>query len=78
MRHARHRHARGSMPELIDHGATGYLVNGPDEAVDAVEGVSDLDRRAIRAVAVRRFDVAVMVDKYIAVYYEILDGERHR
>jgi glycosyltransferase involved in cell wall biosynthesis len=66
-------YARGSMPELIDHGRTGYLVNDIDGAIDAAGHVTELDRTAIRASAVARFDVATMIDKYVAVYRTILD-----
>ncbi len=63
---------RGSMTELIEDRATGYLVTNRDEAVEAVDRAGDLDRDAIRAVAVTRFDVATMIDKYVAAYRTIL------
>jgi glycosyltransferase involved in cell wall biosynthesis len=62
----------GSMAELIDDGATGYLVNDLDEAVRAVELVAGLDRARIRASTVSRFDVATMVARYEALYRGIL------
>jgi glycosyltransferase involved in cell wall biosynthesis len=64
--------ARGSMTELIEDRVTGYLVTGPDQAVEAVDRAGDLDRAAIRAVAVTRFDIATMIDKYVAAYRTIL------
>jgi len=63
---------RGSMPELIDDGITGYLVQTVDEAIEAVHVADRLDRDKIRAVAVDRFDVSRMVDQYVAVYAEVL------
>lgn len=63
---------RGSMPELIDHGTTGYLVQTIDEAIAAVEVADRLDRDRIRAVAVERFDVSRMIDRYVSVYAEVL------
>ena len=65
---------RGSMPELIDDGITGYLVQTVDEAIEAVHVVDRLDRDMIRVVAVDRFDVSRMVDQYVAVYAEVLDS----
>jgi glycosyltransferase involved in cell wall biosynthesis len=59
---------RGSMPELIDDGATGLLVTGPDEAVDAVGRAKGLDRAAIRRSAVRRFGRDRMTADYLAAY----------
>ena len=63
---------RGSMRELIDDGRTGCIVSGPDAAVAAVGAVAALDREAIRADAVARFDVGRMVDAYVAVYRSLL------
>ena len=65
---------RGSMAELIDHGTTGYLVTDADEAVDAVDRAAELDRAAIRTATVLAFDVATMIDNYVAVYRTILAG----
>ncbi len=66
-------HGRGSMPELIDHGITGFLVSDRDDAVAAVGDAGSLDRIAIRDRAVLRFDTATMVDRYVEVYREMLD-----
>jgi glycosyltransferase involved in cell wall biosynthesis len=68
-------HRRGSMAEIIDHGVTGHLVDDVAAAVEAVTAVSELDRRAIRAATVARFDVATMVDEYVAVYRSVLTGQ---
>ena len=65
-------YARGSMAELIDDGVTGYLVAGVEGAVDALESAGLLDRQVIRAIARARFDRAVMVDEYVAVYRSLL------
>ncbi|CAN5257483.1 glycosyltransferase family 4 protein [soil metagenome] len=59
---------RGSMPELIDHGVTGFLVNTVDEAVDAVARVGEIDRAACRAVVAERFSVERMADRYLDLY----------
>jgi glycosyltransferase involved in cell wall biosynthesis len=59
---------RGSMPELIAAGATGFLVDDVDGAVAAVTAAVTLDRAAIRGYAVERFGVARMVDAYIDAY----------
>jgi len=64
---------RGSMPELVQHGVNGALVEAPDDAVDAVETVGRLDRAAVRASVERRFDVSRMVDEYIEVYRRIVE-----
>jgi glycosyltransferase involved in cell wall biosynthesis len=63
---------RGSMPELIDHGVTGYLVDTPAEAVAAIERAGEIDRAACRRAVAERFSVARMADAYIALYRDIL------
>jgi glycosyltransferase involved in cell wall biosynthesis len=63
---------RGSMPELIESGKTGFLVSDVEGAVSAVGASSGLDRAAIRAHAVARFAVARMVDAYIDAYDKVL------
>jgi glycosyltransferase involved in cell wall biosynthesis len=64
---------RGSMPELVQHGVNGALVDAPDDAVDALETVDRLDRAAVRASVERRFDVSRMVGEYIEVYRRIVE-----
>jgi glycosyltransferase involved in cell wall biosynthesis len=64
---------RGSMPEIIAEGVNGRLVDSTAEAVEAVDGVAELDAEGVRASVERRFDKDRMVDEYIAVYRRILD-----
>jgi glycosyltransferase involved in cell wall biosynthesis len=64
---------RGSMPELIDEGRTGFLVDTTEQAVAAVGLARHVDREAIRNVAVARFGVDRMVDEYLAAYRHLLD-----
>jgi len=65
---------RGSMPEIIEPGVTGFLADGIDSAAAAVPAAAQLDRAAIRATAARRFSAARMVDEYLAVYERMLGG----
>ncbi len=63
---------RGSMPELIEHGVNGYLVNSVAQAVEAIDRAAELDRAAIRQSVVERFSVERMADAYLALYARIL------
>ena len=65
-------YARGSMPELIEDGITGFLVRSFDEAVAAIGRVGEIDRRACAARARARFGVERMTDEYIALYERLL------
>ena len=63
---------RGSMPELIEHGVTGFLVDTPDEALAAIERVGEIDRAAVRRTVAERFSVDRMADAYVGLYRDIL------
>jgi glycosyltransferase involved in cell wall biosynthesis len=59
---------RGSVPEIIDDGVTGFIVSNETEAAAAVEKLSTLDRRSVRAVFERRFTAERMANDYCALY----------
>ncbi|WP_324807006.1 glycosyltransferase family 4 protein [Sphingomonas sp. LY29] len=63
---------RGSMPELIEHGVTGFLVDTLDEAVAAIDRLGEIDRRACRDAVARRFSVERMADDYLALYQRMV------
>ena len=64
---------RGSMPELIDDGVTGFLVDSVDEAVDAIDRIGEIDRAACRAAVSARFTVDRMADRYLNLYRSLLE-----
>lgn len=63
---------RGSMPELIEHGVTGFLVDSVEGAIEAVDQAAEIDRGACRAAVRDRFTVDRMADRYLALYRSIL------
>jgi glycosyltransferase involved in cell wall biosynthesis len=67
---------RGSMPELIENGKSGFLVNNVDEAIETVARIKEIDRTYCRRHVERHFTVDRMVNEYILVYEMILDSER--
>jgi glycosyltransferase involved in cell wall biosynthesis len=62
----------GSMPEVVDEGVTGLLVDSPAAAAAAVERAAALDRATCSRVARGRFSAARMADDYLALYDRIL------
>ncbi len=60
----------GAVPEVIDDGVTGFVVDGEDEAVEAVRRARSLDRRAIRRGFDRRFSATAMARGYLDLYAE--------
>ena len=65
--------SRGSLPEIVGHGLTGFLVNNVEEAEAALAQVPVLDRRACRRWVEQRFSRERMVQDYLAVYEQVLD-----
>ncbi len=61
----------GAVTEVVDHGATGFVVASEDEAIDAVRRLDMLDRHAIRRVFERRFSSQAMAGKYLALYQRL-------
>jgi glycosyltransferase involved in cell wall biosynthesis len=59
---------RGSVPEIVDDGRTGFVCANLDEMVDSVGRLDEIDGGACRRAAAVRFDASVMVDGYEAVY----------
>jgi mannose-6-phosphate isomerase-like protein (cupin superfamily) len=66
---------RGSVPEIIRHGETGFIVQSSDEAVAALSQVRGLHRARMRQHVADNFSQERMVDSYIKVYEEILRME---
>ena len=63
---------KGSMPELIVDGVTGFLVNSLEEAIAAIDRIGEIDRAACRDHVARHFTVDRMADRYLALYHDIL------
>jgi mannose-6-phosphate isomerase-like protein (cupin superfamily) len=68
---------RGSMPELIRDGSTGFIVADVNAAVQAVERIDSLDRRACRDEVEERFTCQHMARRYLDVYRKILDDREN-
>ena len=63
---------KGSMPEVVDEGVTGRLVETVDQAVTAVAGIAGMNRHVCRDRARERFGADRMVDDYLRIYREII------
>jgi glycosyltransferase involved in cell wall biosynthesis len=63
---------RGSMPEVVDEGVTGFLVPDAKQASDAVDRITTIDRAGCRTRARQRFGVDRMVTDYLRIYTDLL------
>ena len=64
---------QGSVPEVMQEGVTGFIVDSLDKAVQAVERVSTLSRKRCRQVFEERFSASRMARDYVAVYRRLLN-----
>lgn len=63
---------KGSIPEIIKNGETGFVVEDIYDMIDAVERIDTIDRNQCRKHALMNFNAAKMVSGYMNIYEEIL------
>lgn len=62
---------RGCLPEIIEHGRTGFLADSEEELAEWVLRVGELDPEECRREARRRFSPSVMADRYLELYEKV-------
>ncbi|MEF2549886.1 glycosyltransferase [Aurantimonas sp. A2-1-M11] len=65
---------RGSVPEIVENGVTGFVVRDEAEAAAALKRAADLDRAAIRTRFEARFTARRMAEDYLRLYRTLLDA----
>ena len=68
----------GSVPELLEPGVTGWIVDSIDAAVEALRQVDAIDRSVCRAAFEQRFTAERMARDYVAVYKRLQEASRVR
>jgi glycosyltransferase involved in cell wall biosynthesis len=63
---------KGSVPEVIEHGRTGYVVDTFSQFKRAIQSVSKIDRGTCRKTAVQQFDLLTMGQQYIDLFKQLL------
>ncbi|AKD05924.1 glycosyltransferase family 4 protein [Pontibacter korlensis] len=61
----------GSVPEIVNKGESGFIVESIDEAVQALENIDLLDRNKVREVFEKRFSARVMAENYVRLYEQL-------
>ncbi len=69
---------RGSVPEVMTDGVTGFICSGIEEAVEAVDKVSSMDRQGVRRVFLERFTARKMALDYVECYMGLIMGRERR
>jgi len=67
---------RGSVPEVMDDGVTGFIVDNVEEAIAACGRLHELDRDKVRAQFDKRFTARRMANDYVAVYQRLIDQQQ--
>lgn len=62
---------RGSVPEVVKDGETGYIVNDVPEMIDAIEKVDEIDRAVVRQDCEQRFSLEVIAEQYLDLLEQI-------
>ena len=65
----------GSVPEIVTHGVTGYIVQSVDEAASAARRVRELKRTGVRQLFERRFTASRMAEDYMKAYEALAKRE---
>lgn len=68
--------SRGSIPELMVHGKTGFICETWEEMADAVQDIARIDRMACRHHAEENFSISQMVNKYEKIYEQTIYNNR--
>jgi glycosyltransferase involved in cell wall biosynthesis len=65
----------GALPELIDHGRTGFLVHDVKEMAEAIRAANRLDSATCRREAEHRFSADRMFEEYLQLYHDVAGGK---
>lgn len=66
----------GSVPEVMRHGVTGFVVGSQQEAIGAARRIADIERMGCRQVFERHFTARTMAENYLSVYRALIGEQR--
>jgi glycosyltransferase involved in cell wall biosynthesis len=69
-------YSKGSVPEVIDEGMSGFIVKNTQEAVDIIHKISDFPREKVRRVFEKRFIVERMTKDYVELYKQLCENKK--
>ncbi len=67
----------GALPEIVEHGTTGFIVDSEDKMAEAVASLGHLDSKVCLEQAAARFSATNMVERYLALYQDLVITRRH-
>lgn len=66
----------GSVPEVVDKGESGFIVNNVEESVKALENIDLIDRNKVRETFEKRFSAGVMARNYVTWYESLMPAKK--
>ncbi|HKC14366.1 MAG TPA: glycosyltransferase family 4 protein [Patescibacteria group bacterium] len=66
---------RGSIPEVIENGKTGFIVRDVGEMISAVKRIKEIQREDCREFSLNNFSAKVMADRYEEIYYSVFESK---
>jgi glycosyltransferase involved in cell wall biosynthesis len=69
---------RGSVPEILDDGVTGIIVNNTDEAVEAVKKINTMQRNLVRNVFEEKYTATRMAKDYLKIYESLAEHSSYK
>jgi glycosyltransferase involved in cell wall biosynthesis len=70
--------AAGALPEIVEHGRTGFIVQDEHEMADAIHAAGAIDPETCRQTARARFSLERMSARYLALYRDVVAGSKER
>jgi glycosyltransferase involved in cell wall biosynthesis len=70
--------SRGAVPEIVEHGVTGFVAGDIEGLVEAVEQIGQIDRATCRARVERLFSDVAITESYLTIYAEMLGACNRR
>ena len=67
--------ASGALPEIVEHGRTGFIVHDEREMADAIHAAAAIDPETCRQTAWARFSLEQTIERYLALYRTLVAGE---
>ena len=65
----------GSVPEIIDHGRSGFIVSSVEEAISSVKKIHHIDRKDCRSIFEKKFSATRMAKDYIALFEKLVEND---
>jgi glycosyltransferase involved in cell wall biosynthesis len=66
----------GAIPEIIEHGRTGFVADNMESFIDAMNNIGTIDRKVCREELEKRFSVKAMAEHYVQIYQKLIDSKK--